>query len=60
MFLPTDKGAKSLNLHPDRPLHYKGHLQYNKYVGIILDNMFIEYNTSPHHLSLLNIYLRRI
>lgn len=58
MFLPTDKGAKCLNLHIDRPLHYRGHLQYNIYVRITLDQMFKQDKTSQEDLSKFNQYLR--
>lgn len=58
MFLPTNKGAEYLNLHVDRPLHYTGHLHYNRYVGNILDIMLIEYNTNQDELCKLNIHLR--
>jgi len=58
MFLPTDKGAECLNLHIDRPLHYRGHLQYNRYVGNTLDQMFAEDKTSQEDLCKFNQYLR--
>lgn len=58
MFLPTDKGSECFNLHIDRPLHYRGHLRYNRYVGIILDEMLIEDKTSEEDLCKFNQYLR--
>ena len=39
VFLPTRMGVNGLNLHNDRPIHYGGHLLYNRYVGACLDEM---------------------
>ena len=58
MFLPTKKGSIILNTHIDRPVHYNGHRIYNRYVGTILDAMFLESKTSEYNMCKLNKILR--
>lgn len=58
MFLPTSKGSCILNTHVDRPVHYNGHRIYNKYIGMILDEMFMERKTSEFNMCKLNKKLR--
>lgn len=58
IFLPTNKGSETLNLHKDRPLHYRGHNKYNRYVRMTLDIMFSEDRTSRDDLCKFNNYLR--
>ena len=31
--MPTKEGLEKLNLHPDTRTHYKGHPEYNKFIG---------------------------
>ena len=31
--MPTKEGVEKLNLHPDTRTHYKGHPEYNKFIG---------------------------
>lgn len=42
LIMPTRHGIKELNLHPDTRFHEGGHSQYNKYVGKILQQIYIE------------------
>jgi len=59
VFLPTRIGANGLNLHIDRPIHYGGHLLYNRYVGACLDEMFARDKTSREELAIFNRELRQ-
>lgn len=59
MFLPTSKGSCILNTHIDRPVHYNRHRSYNRYVGTILDEMFLESKTSEFNMCKLNKILRQ-
>ena len=59
MFLPTTKGACILNIHQDRPIHWDGHYKYNRYVALVLDNMFIESKTNQYNLCKLNKALKQ-
>ena len=59
MFLPTKKGSIILNTHIDRPVHYNGHRIYNRYVGTVLDEMFLERKTSEYNLCKLNKKLKQ-
>ena len=59
MFLPTHKGAEKLNLHLDRALHFRGHFNYNRYIGIILDKMLSENKINERDLCTLNLELRK-
>ena len=58
IFLPTNIGKDILNIHNDRPLHYKGHLNYNKYIRKELDNIFITKNLTEKNMCNLNKKLR--
>ncbi len=40
VFLPNKKGENVLNIHPDRPIHNNGHIEYNYYVKQRLDDIF--------------------
>ena len=40
VFLPNKKGENVLNIHPDRPIHNNGHIEYNYYVKERLDIIF--------------------
>ena len=59
MFLPTLKGSIVLNVHKDRPVHFDGHRKYNKYVGMLLDEMFVESKTSEYNMCKLNKNLKQ-
>ena len=59
MFLPTHKGAEKINLHLDRALHFRGHFNYNRYIGIILDKMLSENKINERDLCRLNLELRK-
>tara|TARA_B110001452_G_scaffold267462_1_gene277445 strand:- start:2036 stop:2434 length:399 start_codon:yes stop_codon:yes gene_type:complete len=59
MFLPTQKGSVILNTHKDRPIHFDGHKKYNRYVAIVLDEMFTESKTGQHNLCKLNKKLKQ-
>ncbi len=37
--MPTKEGIHKLNLDPNTRSHYKGHTEYNKYIGTELDNI---------------------
>ncbi len=45
LIMPTRYGIKQLNLHPDTQFHEGGHVQYNKYVGKILEKIYNEENS---------------
>ena len=59
VFLPTRIGVNALNLHIDRPIHYGGHLLYNRYVGACLDEMFARDKTNGEDLCQFNRELRQ-
>ena len=59
VFLPTRMGVNGLNLHIDRPIHYGGHLLYNRYVGVCLDEMLARDATSREELCRFNQELRQ-
>ena len=54
MWMPTQKGAKALNLHPNRPIHDGGHPQYNAYVRKRLTHV-----SSAREMQELVMHLRR-
>lgn len=58
MFLPTRIGRELLILHIDRPIHYGGHLRYNKYVCERLDEINKSETISYNNLCGLNHELR--
>ena len=59
VFLPTRMGVNGLNLHIDRPIHYGGHLLYNRYVRVCLDEMLARDATSREELCRFNRELRQ-
>ena len=59
VFLPTRMGVNGLNLHIDRPIHYGGHLLYNRYVGACLDEMLAGDKTNGEDLCRFNRELRQ-
>ena len=59
ILLPTDIGSEKLNIHNDRPLHFKGHINYNKYIGRCLDKMFYNKEYNECDLCKFNSYLRK-
>ena len=48
VMMPTPKGKKTLNVRPDRLVHYGGHKKYNLYVGTWLDH--IQKIQDPHEM----------
>ena len=59
MFLSTLKGSVILNIHVDRPNHFNGYTNYNKFVGITLDQMFLESQTNEYNMCKFNKILRQ-
>jgi len=59
MFLPTNVGVDKLNIHKNRPIHIRGHPRYNSYVASVLDQMFLEKQTSEYNMCKLNKKLRQ-
>ena len=60
MFLPTLSGwVKIYNLHPNRPINFNGHKEYNIYVIKLLDEMFLNNQIHEENLCKLNRHLRK-
>jgi len=60
VFLPNLSGwVKINNLHPDRPIHCKGHIEYNNYILSVLDEMFLNNQINEKNLCKLNRHLRQ-
>ena len=60
MFLPNLSGWMKIdNLHPERPIHFRGHKEYNNYVITLLDEMFLNNQIHEENLCKLNKHLRK-